>query len=133
MNRLTALLRRKLAALRSAPPRHRLLLLEALPLVCAARLALWVVPFRLVQRTARRMSRQRLRRASPSADVPAAAVTWAVRATGALVPGASCLTQALAGQVLLARHGHPSTLHIGVRRREDGALDAHAWLDGEGV
>jgi hypothetical protein len=44
----------------------------------------------------------------------------------------SCLSQALAGQLLLIRHGYESKLHIGVLK-ENGKLYAHAWLEREGM
>ena len=49
-----------------------------------------------------------------------------------LVPFASCLTQAVAGQVLLARRGIASDIQLGVRRGRKGRLKAHAWLICEG-
>lgn len=45
-----------------------------------------------------------------------------------LVPFASCLTQAVAGQVLLARRGIPADIQLGVRRGRRQTLKAHAWL-----
>jgi hypothetical protein len=44
------------------------------------------------------------------------------------VPGASCLTQALAAQVLLAQSGYDSRVEIGVERNQHGRFQAHAWL-----
>jgi hypothetical protein len=44
------------------------------------------------------------------------------------VPRATCLTQALALQYLLARAGHASELFVGVRQDEAGRFLAHAWL-----
>lgn len=44
------------------------------------------------------------------------------------VPGATCLTQALALQFVLARTGHASILHIGVRKDAEGTFSAHAWV-----
>ncbi len=44
------------------------------------------------------------------------------------VPRASCLTQALALQWLLARAGHASELFVGVRQDGAGRFAAHAWL-----
>lgn len=44
------------------------------------------------------------------------------------VPRASCLTQALALQWLLARAGHASELFVGVRQDADGRFAAHAWV-----
>jgi hypothetical protein len=45
-----------------------------------------------------------------------------------LVPKATCLTQALTGQVALSRRGLASSIKIGVIRTPEGALKAHAWL-----
>ena len=64
-------------------------------------------------------------------------VAWSVRAAARLVPGASCLTQALCAQQLLARRGRSSTVRIGVRQGEAGGgtgtdLRAHAWLLADG-
>jgi hypothetical protein len=40
-----------------------------------------------------------------------------------------CLPQALAAKWCLRRRGVPTTLHIGVlRRQDDGGIGAHAWL-----
>jgi hypothetical protein len=57
----------------------------------------------------------------------------AVRLAARLVPFASCLTQALACQVLLARRGIASDLHLGVRPGRAGSLLAHAWLTVDGA
>lgn len=43
------------------------------------------------------------------------------------VPGASCLTQAVAAQRLLSVHGHSSHIRIGVKA-EGKSFTAHAWL-----
>ncbi|MBI4913937.1 MAG: lasso peptide biosynthesis B2 protein [Acidobacteria bacterium] len=45
---------------------------------------------------------------------------------------ATCLRQALAVHFILRRRGLAPCLRIGVRRRE-GRLDAHAWVELEGV
>jgi hypothetical protein len=49
------------------------------------------------------------------------------------VPKASCLTQALTLQFILARAGHASRLQIGVRQADDGTFSAHAWVTCNGV
>jgi hypothetical protein len=54
-------------------------------------------------------------------------VAWSVAAAARLVPGASCLTQALAGQYLLARRGQAATVRLSVSGPET-ALQPHAWL-----
>jgi hypothetical protein len=45
-----------------------------------------------------------------------------------IVPGATCLTQAFAAQLLLARAGYRSQMRIGVAKDEQGQFIAHAWL-----
>ena len=46
-----------------------------------------------------------------------------------LVPGATCLTQALALKWMLARRRIACRLRIGVRHDPGGAFAAHAWLE----
>ncbi len=59
-------------------------------------------------------------------------VAWGIRNAARLVPGASCLTQALSGQIMLARRGKTSQVRLGVARDEKGRFIAHAWLVSEG-
>jgi hypothetical protein len=59
-------------------------------------------------------------------------VSWGVRNAARVVPRASCLTQALAAQMLLARSGHRSTIRVGVATDDRGNLLAHAWLISDG-
>lgn len=49
------------------------------------------------------------------------------------VPAASCLTQALALQYILARSGHRCSIGIGVRETEPGKFAAHAWVNCNGL
>ena len=46
----------------------------------------------------------------------------------AFVPGSACLSRAVCLQWLLARSGHASILHVGVRREAEGSIAAHAWV-----
>lgn len=55
-------------------------------------------------------------------------LAYLVGAIGRRVPMATCLTQALALQFLLARRGLHSEMHIGVGK-EGGDFRAHAWLE----
>ena len=45
------------------------------------------------------------------------------------VPGATCLTQALAMRWMLLRRRIACQLRIGVAKDADGAFKAHAWLE----
>lgn len=109
---------------------HWLLFVEALLAVVAFRVGLWLVPFRFVWQVPTRL----MRSPGPPASQRACEhrVAWAVCAASRLVPLASCLTQALAVQTLLARRGYAAELQIGVAWNASGAFQAHAWLECHG-
>jgi len=97
-------------------------------LVAAARVALWTLPFRWVRRLID--SRQMI---SPQlAAVPVNRLSWAVKVAARRIPGASCLTQAIALQRLLARAGHSAEIRIGVARDSSRAFKSHAWVQCSG-
>lgn len=73
---------------------------------------------------------KRVRAEAPQAVLDRCA--WALTRASRIVPGASCLTQALAGQWLLARLGFASQVAVGVRPEGQGSLAAHAWLTSSG-
>ena len=64
-----------------------------------------------------------------------ARVIHAVRSVSAVLPGATCLTEALVAGVLLRRSGCETTLCFGVSGAApaDRPFDAHAWLERRGV
>lgn len=120
---------RTLHALRRLSPERHLALLQALCAVAAIRLGLSTIGFVRLRRLLGPLLTVRTAPVSGAPEHVRWAVAWAARA----VPRATCLTQALAAQMLLARAGYPSSLRMGARRR-DGTLEAHAWLeDGERV
>ena len=109
---------RKLA---SMEPAELALLVHACLLLVRIRVALWLLPWRRVLALlpqevtpATRFSVDRLERA--------------VRAASRIVPRATCLTQALALNHLLARGGYASVVRIGVTN-EHGRFAAHAWVE----
>lgn len=53
---------------------------------------------------------------------------WAILKAAGRLPFAKCLPQAMAAQTLLGMQGYASTIRIGVRRKDDGQIGAHAWL-----
>jgi Transglutaminase-like superfamily len=110
----------------------RRLLVEAALLLETIKLGMRLLPFRTLRGLSARAAgapARGLRHAGPACS--AERVGWAVEAASRHGPGAakSCLVQALAAQVLLARHGHPALLRIGVARREGGRFQAHAWVE----
>ena len=112
---------RRLKRLASLTIRERSLLRRALLVVSITRVALWIVPVAAARRIAARA-------AAPAGNAIAVdRVAWAVKAASRYVPGATCLTQALAAQALLKSSGHESRVEIGVVR-EAGKFEAHAWV-----
>jgi hypothetical protein len=61
-------------------------------------------------------------------DVLVRKVGWAVTAMSRRIPGSTCLTQALAAQLILARLGVPARLEIGVASGNGTPFRAHAWV-----
>lgn len=103
--------------------RDKWLLMAAWILVGAVRLSITVRGFRNAPALCR--DSMALPLASPALS---RRVEWAIYAASRLVPRATCLIQARAGQRLLAWRGCGSEIIVGARRGEDGALKAHAWL-----
>lgn len=100
--------------------------------VTAVRLGLSLFPFSTVRRLLARMARPapehgEVNRPSQSQ------VAWAVGLMSRYVPKATCLTQALAAQSLLAWFGYQVLLRIGVARSKDGVFEAHAWVESGGI
>lgn len=119
---------RRLVRFARLPHADRRLLASAAGLLAAARVGLWLLPFGLVQRVTARLERRR----APAPAEPDAAqrVVWAINLASRYVPASkNCLNRALAAKVLLARRGLSPHLRIGVRRGQDGTLQAHAWVE----
>jgi len=107
------------------------LLIKAAFTVVVIRAGLWVLPFRTLRRIQAKVTRQSASR--EAADlISADRIVWSVEVASRYVPRATCLTQALACQVLLARQSCPSHLTIGVAKSQQGKLEAHAWLESQG-
>lgn len=108
------------------------LLVKATFLLAVIRLGLWLIPYQTLRRRLEALKRVRgrpTRAACPSVDEIARAVTVGSR----WVPRATCLSQALAAQVLLVRNDHPAQLRVGFARAEEGELQGHAWLESGGA
>jgi len=98
------------------------LLAGALMTVARVRIALWILPW---HRLARSITiRRNLLSVPPSVE----RLAWAVKTASRAVPCATCLTQALALQQVLARYGYRSIVQVGVCN-VDGRFLAHAWVE----
>jgi len=66
--------------------------------------------------------------ASRPQSSPSQRIAALLDAAARIIPFSTCLSKALAGNVLFSSHGYKTKLHIGVSKENDGSLKAHAWL-----
>ncbi|MEM7064668.1 MAG: lasso peptide biosynthesis B2 protein [Cyanobacteria bacterium P01_B01_bin.77] len=93
------------------------------------RVALWLLPFKVVRQHLTTMA-TKWEKHKPQYPVSINAIIWSVTVAGCYTPGgAKCLAKALTTQLLLTRYGYTHQLHIGVAM--DGAFEAHAWIEYE--
>jgi hypothetical protein len=102
--------------------RHYMLLAKTMMLLARFRLALLFSSYEAIAKSIR------LTVPGRSALPPAVLLAWATRQAARVVPGATCLTQALTLQFLLAQQGETGIIRVGVKQETSGAIDAHAWV-----
>lgn len=127
-----------LKSLRSAPAKwrrrtraERLLLLEAIAMLGAARLLILTIPFRWLAVSLGKTMTESGPHQEPCALRQACMIGQAIRSAAGNTPWESvCLPQAVAGQWMLKRRGIGATLYLGVTKADDRPenLAAHAWL-----
>ena len=119
----------KLAKLRRLSWRDWGLLLEIGVLLGLARLAILLVPFRHIARIFGPQHAETPAVADLASEPRVRHLGTMIRATARNLPWeCKCLAQAMAGKVMLARRGLPSTVYFGVRNDDEGEFGAHAWL-----
>ena len=109
---------RRLASLTSG---ERRLLLRTLFVLAVARVALWMLPLAMARRVVAATT-------GGMKQIPVERLVWAVKVASRCVPQATCLTQALAVQALLASAGYASSIEIGVTKDTARRFEAHAWV-----
>lgn len=102
--------------------------MEAWLVLWACRIGLWTAPFPKVLAGVQSCA---LRWRSARGLSPEQAV-GAIRTSLRYSWRASCLTQALAGWIMLTRHGTESRVRIGVSSPAQHGFRAHAWLETNG-
>jgi Transglutaminase-like superfamily len=118
---------RKLLLLR---PSEWRLLWKSVLLLWAVRLGLWLLPLSVLRRLLAKL--RPAKPIVPEKDSNLEKIIWALAVGSRYVPAATCLTQAMAGRILLAQHGEPGLLQIGVAKNDQGKLEAHAWVESRG-
>lgn len=105
------------------------LLVEALPTLALASLAIEILPFRRVAAAATSWGKGGTRRD----DERVKKVRWAVQAWSRRVPWkAVCFQQGLTLHLMLRRRGIGSVLNYGVAQLEEKGLSAHVWVEVDG-
>src|SRR5262245_62019589 len=119
-----------LSAIRFArmPVLDQLVVIEAATCLAAARFAVQRLPFAHLSRVLGALGQESPAHAGPAAAAVAGRVRRLLAMAARGLPWRStCLMNASAGKVMLARRGVPATLYLGVRRSST-ELEAHAWL-----
>jgi len=125
-----AALGRKLRRARALGASDWPVLLRAAGWLAFVRAGLLVASLRRLERLMERGLPPRSRPPDPARAVRLAALVD-IAARNAFPP-ATCLPRALVLRRLLRRERLPASLRIGVRRGEDGVLEAHAWVESAG-
>src|SRR5579883_770260 len=98
------------------PASERHLLGSAVLAIVKARLSLTLVPIRQILEPV-------AVRNAPDGNLNPARIGWAVETAACIVPtGRNCLVRAIAGRNLLARHGFPSRIRIGIGKNSPDRL-----------
>jgi hypothetical protein len=102
------------------------LLLRATTWLAIARIMLVAMPFKRL--SARLSAESNSAETEPHPEL-LNRIGFSVRVAANHVPWRSdCFPQTIAARMLLKRHGHASTIHLGVERIDEHELAGHAWL-----
>ena len=116
----------------SAFIRNRWTELRALAWLLVVRTGLAVASFPKMQEFVERAGSKGVGRRPVKPIAAVDRISRSVTRASRLVPGAKCLAQSMAAQILLGRHGIPSQMKVGVARKGADQLRAHAWLEQDG-
>jgi len=113
------------------PAAERFFLVRAIALLAAVRIALWVLPFKMLQQISAKVART-CSASQKRSEFSKERGVWAIQVASRYVPRTTCLTQALAAQVLLGFGGIPASVRIGVAKPTASDFEAHAWVESDG-
>ena len=107
----------------------KLLLIRAVLWLGLARLAVVLLPLHAITPYLGRHMEESCQNNTPQQQITAEQISWAVKTMQGFTPwDSNCMAQAIAAKRMLQRVQIPSTLYIGVARKEAQELEAHAWL-----
>jgi hypothetical protein len=111
---------------------EKLLLARALAVVVMVRISHSLLPFQTVRRLVESPGRRVWEGVNPAEPRALRKIVSSVARVSRYVPSATCLTQAMATQLLVRRTGQDVDLRIGVLKADSGELKAHAWIEKDG-
>lgn len=103
------------------------ILIKALMLLWIVRIMLYALPFQTLQNIIKKFTSTEENKIH---SVEIRKLIWAVEVMSVYTLRATCLTRALAAQILLARYNYSSNIKIGVSKNK-GEFEAHAWLEAD--
>ena len=103
--------------------RHFAPLARATLTIIRIRSSLFFFKYERIARTIRVRKHQ-----GPQSEAQPFVAAWAVKNVSRVIPLATCLTQALSLQEMLAKDGYTSTIRVGVKLDDEDEVDAHAWV-----
>ena len=108
---------------------RRWLLMQAVSWLGLARLAVLTLPLRWITPYLGRHRQESPNTDQPGQEAAVKQVSWAVQMMSRFTPwDSNCLSQAIAAKRMLQQFEIPSTLYLGVTRKDSEGLEAHAWL-----
>ncbi len=113
------------------PRAEKVLLLEAFYRLLAARLSLFIFPFRKIAPRMGDHMKETPEEEQPLYTQTLLCIQRAIRRAARYSPWeSSCLVQSIAGKMMLKCRKIPATIYFGVAKAEKGnkKLKAHAWL-----
>ena len=110
--------------------RERLFTIETFLLLGLVRLGLWLISYQKLLHLLDQMSKLNY----GDREIELNKIVKAVNISTCYMPGgAKCLARALTTQVLMKQQGYSPQLFIGVAKAEQGQLEAHAWVEYQGL
>ena len=115
--------------------RELLFLLKTFLLLGFVRLGLWLLPYQKLLHLLNQISdRNSGAQEIELNDNHLNQIVRAVNISTRYMPGgAKCLARALTTQVIMKRQGYSPQLRLGVAQGEEGKIEAHAWIEYQGL
>ncbi|NEO91093.1 MAG: lasso peptide biosynthesis B2 protein [Moorea sp. SIO3G5] len=113
-------------------PRLYLLLVKTFMMLLLVRVGLKFLSFQTLHQRLEQISHYRFTHTANLVKLNH--ILWAVNRTSRYMPGkVKCLARALTTYTLMVQYGYVPQLRIGVAKGESGQLEAHAWVENQGL